>query len=61
MNTNYIFFFAVVIGIVAGLRAMICPATVSWAAYLGWLNLVKPALRLHGIERAVNLFDAGVW
>jgi uncharacterized membrane protein len=30
---------ALLIGVVAGLRAMTAPATVSWAAYLGWLNL----------------------
>lgn len=27
------------IGIVAGLRAMIAPAAVSWAAWLGWIDL----------------------
>jgi uncharacterized membrane protein len=30
---------ALLIGVVAGLRAMTAPAVVSWAAYLGWLNL----------------------
>jgi uncharacterized membrane protein len=30
---------AILIGIVAGLRAMTAPAAVSWAAYLGWLKL----------------------
>jgi uncharacterized membrane protein len=30
---------ALLIGIVAGLRAMIPPALVAWAAYLGWLDL----------------------
>jgi uncharacterized membrane protein len=30
---------ALLIGIVAGLRAMTAPAAISWAAYLGWLNL----------------------
>ena len=30
---------ALLIGIVAGLRAMTAPAAVSWAAYLGWINL----------------------
>jgi uncharacterized membrane protein len=30
---------ALLIGIVAGLRAMTAPAAVSWAAYLGWLDL----------------------
>src|SRR3954469_16299494 len=28
---------ALLIGVVAGLRAMTAPAAVSWAAYLGWL------------------------
>ncbi|PSH58746.1 DUF4126 domain-containing protein [Phyllobacterium endophyticum] len=30
---------ALLIGIVAGLRTMTAPAAISWAAYLGWLNL----------------------
>jgi uncharacterized membrane protein len=30
---------AFLIGLVAGLRAMMAPAAVSWAARLGWLNL----------------------
>ena len=30
---------ALLIGIVAGLRAMTAPAAVSWAAHLGWLHL----------------------
>src|SRR4029434_3183592 len=30
---------ALLIGIVAGLRAMAPPALVSWAAHLGWLDL----------------------
>jgi uncharacterized membrane protein len=30
---------ALLIGVVAGLRAMTAPAAISWAAYLGWLNL----------------------
>lgn len=32
-------FFALVIGIVAGLRAMTAPAAVAWGAALGWLPL----------------------
>jgi uncharacterized membrane protein len=32
-----IYLFALLIGVVAGLRAMTAPAAVSWAAYLGWL------------------------
>ena len=30
---------ALLLGVVAGLRAMTAPAAVSWAAYLGWLDL----------------------
>lgn len=30
---------AFVIGIVAGLRAMVAPAAIAWAARLGWLDL----------------------
>lgn len=32
-----ILFFALLIGVIAGLRAMTAPAAVSWAAALGWL------------------------
>jgi uncharacterized membrane protein len=31
--------FALLIGIIAGLRAMTAPAAVSWAAHVGWLTL----------------------
>ncbi len=34
-----IYLLALLIGIVAGLRAMMAPALVSWAAHLGWLDL----------------------
>ncbi len=34
-----IYLLALLIGVVAGLRAMTAPAAVSWAAYLGWLPL----------------------
>ena len=34
-----IYLLALLIGIVAGLRAMTAPALVSWAAHLGWLDL----------------------
>jgi uncharacterized membrane protein len=32
-----IYLLSLLIGVVAGLRAMTAPAAVSWAAYLGWL------------------------
>jgi uncharacterized membrane protein len=34
-----IYLLALLLGLVAGLRAMTAPAAVSWAAYLGWLDL----------------------
>ncbi|BCP54630.1 membrane protein [Kaistia sp. 32K] len=34
-----LYILALLIGVVAGLRAMTAPAAVSWAAYLGWINL----------------------
>lgn len=36
------------IGIVAGLRAMTAPAAVSWAAYLGWIDLSQGWLAFLG-------------
>ncbi|MCX5517133.1 DUF4126 family protein [Kaistia defluvii] len=35
----FIYVLALLIGVVAGLRAMTAPAAVAWAAYLGWINL----------------------
>jgi uncharacterized membrane protein len=32
-------FFALLIGVVSGLRTLTAPAAISWAAYLGWLHL----------------------
>jgi uncharacterized membrane protein len=34
-----IYLLALLIGVVAGLRALTAPAAVAWAAYFGWLNL----------------------
>lgn len=34
-----VYVLALLIGVVAGLRAMTAPAVVSWAAHLGWINL----------------------
>jgi uncharacterized membrane protein len=39
---------SVLIGMVAGLRAMTAPAAVSWAAYLGWLKLDQSMLAFMG-------------
>jgi len=57
MNDNSVFFLAVGIGIVAGLRAMTAPAAVSWAAYLGWLNLNGSPLSFMGSVVAVAILS----
>ena len=56
---NYLFALAVGIGIVARLRAMTAPAAVSWAAYLGWLNLRGTPLAFMGSVIAVAIFTLG--
>jgi len=43
-----IYLMAFLIGVVAGLRAMMAPAAVSWAARLGWLNLQGTPLAFLG-------------
>jgi uncharacterized membrane protein len=37
-----VFFFAFLIGVFSGLRALTPPAAVAWGAYLGWLKLQSP-------------------
>jgi uncharacterized membrane protein len=37
--TTYVFAFAIGIGVVAGLRSLLAPAAVAWAAHLGWMHL----------------------
>ena len=39
MNSNLVLALALGIGVIAGLRALTAPATVSWAAYLHWIQL----------------------
>ena len=48
MNADFILFSAFGIGVVAGLRSLTAPAAVSWAAYLGWLNLQDSLLAFMG-------------
>ena len=48
MNADLILFSAFGIGVVAGLRSLTAPAAVSWAAYLGWLNLQGTPLAFMG-------------
>ncbi len=39
MDGNVVFAFAIGIGFVAGLRSLLAPAVIAWAAYAGWLDL----------------------
>lgn len=54
---NYVFVFAIGIGIVAGLRSLTAPAVVAWAAHLGWLNLHGSLLAFIGSTTAVAIFS----
>jgi uncharacterized membrane protein len=49
---------ALLIGIIAGLRAMTAPAAVSWAARLGWLNLAPTSLAFLGYAFTPWIFSA---
>lgn len=40
--------FALLIGIVAGLRAMTAPAAIAWAASLGWIDISQTPLAFMG-------------
>jgi len=54
---TYVFVFAIGIGIVAGLRSLLAPAVVAWAAHLGWLNLNSSPLAFMGSTAAVAILS----
>jgi uncharacterized membrane protein len=43
-----VYLLALLIGVVAGLRAFMAPTLVSWAAFLGWFNLGDSPLAFMG-------------
>ena len=49
---------SMLIGVIAGLRAMTAPAAVSWAARLGWLNLAPTGLAFLGYAYTPWIFTA---
>ena len=53
---NFVFIFAVGIGLVAGLRSLLAPAIVAWAAHFGCLNLQGSPLAFVGSTTAVAIF-----
>ena len=48
---------AVGIGVVAGLRSLLAPAVVAWAAHLGWLHLQGTPLSFMGSKVALIIFS----
>jgi uncharacterized membrane protein len=57
VNANYLFVFALGIGVVAGLRSLLGPAAVAWAARLGWLHLHGTPLGFMESSIAVAIFS----
>jgi uncharacterized membrane protein len=53
---NYVFVFAIGIGIVAGLRSLLAPAVVAWAAHFDLLNLNGSPLAFMGSRTALAIF-----
>jgi len=56
MDPFRIFLLALLVGGVAGLRALTAPAAVAWAAHLQWLDLRHTPLALMGSTGAVVIF-----
>jgi uncharacterized membrane protein len=53
-----LYLFALLIGVIAGLRAMTAPAAVAWAAHLGWLPLAGTPLAWLGATMTPWIFTA---
>ena len=53
-----IYLLALLIGVVAGLRALTAPAVVSWAAALGWIDLQNSWLAFLGYRFTPYVFTA---
>jgi uncharacterized membrane protein len=53
-----LYLFALLIGVIAGLRAMTAPAAVAWAAHLGWLPLADTPLAWLGAAVTPWIFTA---
>jgi uncharacterized membrane protein len=53
---NYVFVFAFGIGVVAGLRSLLAPAIVAWAAHFDLLNLNGSPLAFVGSRTALVIF-----
>jgi len=58
MDAASVFAIAFAIGVIAGLRSLTAPAVVSWAAYLGWINVQDTWAAFLGSTAAVYIFTA---
>ena len=54
---NSVLLLAIGIGIVAGLRSLLAPAVIAWAAHFDWLNLNGSPLAFMGSRTAVAIFS----
>jgi uncharacterized membrane protein len=54
---SFMFACAVGIGVVAGLRSLMAPAVVAWAAHLGWLHLQNTPLGFMESKIALIIFS----
>jgi uncharacterized membrane protein len=57
VDANYVFAFAIGIGVVAGLRSLLAPASVAWGVRLGWLHLHDTPLGFIESNVAVAIFS----
>ncbi len=57
MSSLLIFTLIFLLGIVAGLRSLLAPAVVAWAAHLGWIDLHNTPLHFLGSTTAVAIFS----
>ena len=56
MNHPHVLLFVFLIGVVTGLRSLTGPAVTSWAARLGWLNLVGTPMHFMSSMITVVIF-----
>ena len=51
-----IYVLALLIGVIAGLRAMTAPAAVAWAAHLGWFSVAETPMAFMGSQWTAYIF-----
>jgi uncharacterized membrane protein len=56
MGHAFVLLLAFLIGVVCGLRSLVAPAVVAWAAHRGWIHLNYARLHFLGSTAAVVIF-----